>query len=377
MTKNHNRQRCETCSKTFASKCGLRRHRMTHNESSTRKQYPCQICKKTFASNRNVRNHVKFVHQKIKKYACDLCKHKFCSAKDLNRHQMTHNKSRTYQYPCKLCKKSFVCSRYLKVHVKYIHESNKKHICIFCKKGFYQVSDLNIHILRHIGERHHWCNICEMECSTPGVLQVHKIKHTKLRPFKCPQCPRTFKMSRYMKYHMKKHKRSSVNCIICSKKLSCKTDLLKHVKCHLNEKPWFCSNCDAEFKRNDELKRHLVKKECQKLKPSTSKTYSRTTTLAAQVEITTELDGEDEIPAPAHIMGNPVDEEESNDVTGTEDPEAGEADQMVDSENSDCEVVAEISTNPEERICRVCRQKFSGDKFDKKFAMHVVAEQHY
>ncbi|GIY07177.1 hypothetical protein CEXT_567411 [Caerostris extrusa] len=45
---------------------------------------------------------------------------------------------------------------------------------------------------------------------------------------------------------------------ICGRRFSRKSNLMRHLHCHLGSKPHECQICDRRFLRMDELKQHLL-----------------------------------------------------------------------------------------------------------------------
>ncbi|CAL8114544.1 unnamed protein product [Orchesella dallaii] len=285
-------------------------------------------------------------------------------------------------HKCGTCDKTFNTVKHLNQHQKIHHQPSFN--CTFCGKDFIFLSNLNRHVLGHIGERSFWCDVCEMEFITSEALKRHKKQHNKVKPFKCPhaECSKRFTTVNTLYTHIKKHNPKLFDCFMCSKSFASKRDLLQHVKYHLNEKPFFCSICDEEFSRNYKLKRHLEKGECRKVKEEKSKKNLPVRKNLLKVEETTKHGGVGTQDAAIALVTveNPVDIDKGKAKEGgaVEKPKVIPR-EMASTTSTDTggEILSKNSPAPGIRICLVCGETFCGEKAEKKFAMHVVAEKHY
>ncbi|XP_030374679.1 zinc finger protein 675 isoform X2 [Scaptodrosophila lebanonensis] len=60
-------------------------------------------------------------------------------------------------------------------------------ICEHCGRQFKDVSNLNIHLLRHTGTKNFECEQCHQKCYTLHLLRRHQLKHTE-GPYPCTFC---------------------------------------------------------------------------------------------------------------------------------------------------------------------------------------------
>ncbi|CAL8114648.1 unnamed protein product [Orchesella dallaii] len=428
--------KCRICSKTLKSKQSLNRHQDTHNVSRPR-VHSCRTCKKTFFHNFHLNKHVKNVHKKIKNYWCVFCEKQFCTKdsldrhiiyhigekhfwcnmcdyefsgketleihhkqhnkkqhykkyrcetcsksfdykRNLMRHLQTHNLSRPRPYVCTICNTDFITFNSLQKHSRVVHQKIQKYSCVFCEKQFGCLSSLNRHIIGHVGEKHFFCDICDKEFMRRNLLRDHKMLHTKQTLFKCSQCSKAFLSLASLQVHRLNHEPKSFQCIICRKMFASNKHLESHILKHIKEKPFFCSECDEEFKVQKALTLHLKSGQCCKKKWISSKPFS-SKSKTSQTETSDGQDGED-------VMDEDLVQEETENHVEVSIPNEGlpgdeesgtlplnRAPPAVPEANS----VRETNKLPEVRVCEVCGEQFSGEKLHKDYGIHIIANKHY
>ncbi|CAL8114436.1 unnamed protein product [Orchesella dallaii] len=430
--------KCRICLKPYKSKRGLSRHQGSHNASRPR-DYSCITCKKTFFRSDILYSHVKNVHQKIntcwcvfcekqfcnkrsldlhirshtgekhfwcdmcdnefktkaaleihrkqhtegktyKKYRCETCSRSFDVKSNYTRHLQIHNPVRPRPYLCAICDKQFTSYHDLERHSRLVHEKIKKYpVCVFCEEQFGTVYDLNQHIIKHIGEKHFFCDICDKEFTKATALRNHKKLHTKQNLFKCTKCSKAYTELKSLKVHRLNHEPKSFQCVFCEKLFARNINLEAHILMHVNEKPFFCSECDEEFKLQKALALHLKTGQCSKKKVISSEPFSS----KANTSQTEQSDGQDE----EDVMDEDLELQEETEnhleviipnVCLPGEEESGtlpldRAPEAVPEANS----VRENNERPEVRVCGVCGEQFSGEKLDKDYSMHILAKKHY
>ena len=140
--------KCDHCGKCYKSKFQLRTHiREFHEQDFT---YVCNVCKKGFTKSREYKNHI-MIHANKKDYICPHCRKRFTLKPNLSHHIRSVHEKVTYSCRYPQCDKSFASKMNLKYHMEE-HCGNFKHICSFCNKGFWRLSDFKKHINTHTKE---------------------------------------------------------------------------------------------------------------------------------------------------------------------------------------------------------------------------------
>jgi len=135
---------------------------------------------------------------------------------------------------CPLCNKEFNRQNNLRLHTKRVHIKIKNQMCEHCPKSFVTKKDLEVHLLKHSGERNYHCEICGKTFQTNGHLTVHRRIHTGEKPYCCELCGKSFSDPSYFNQH-KKEQHSKV--------------ITKYFK---------CEPCGKFFKREKNLKLHVM-----------------------------------------------------------------------------------------------------------------------
>ncbi|XP_076171481.1 uncharacterized protein LOC143148733 [Ptiloglossa arizonensis] len=129
---------CDVCSKTFASKCGLRFHFKSHIGE---KPHLCRYCGKGFAIPSYAKRHEK-IHITEKRFICDFCSAAFASPNGLKYHMRVHTGEANHR--CETCGKSFHRYKYLKEHI-FTHTGEKPFVCKGCGSAYASSGSLFVH----------------------------------------------------------------------------------------------------------------------------------------------------------------------------------------------------------------------------------------
>ncbi|XP_071404302.1 zinc finger protein Xfin-like isoform X2 [Pithys albifrons albifrons] len=161
--------------------------------------------------------------------------------------------------------------------------------CAECKYTTCILSNLELHIRTHTGERPYSCTVCQMKFRTSSHLRRHRITHINTEHFKCRSCD--FSTSKWLslKRHLALHSgegSSSLSCLYEPKELPFKMyrceqcgyctaqsgNLKLHLRIHTGERPFKCGQCALTFRTSSHLNRHLLthlRLHCRRCKYST------------------------------------------------------------------------------------------------------------
>jgi len=120
------------------------------------------------------------------------------------------------------------------------------------------MASLRDHFRSHTREKPYVCNVCNKKYSFRGSLSLHRRKHSGSR-FHCLTCLRNFTQKSTLQYHMLAvHKRVRDNvCGICGlKSFSRATDCRRHMRSHIDSRPYVCTNCSRGFREKCHLLVH-------------------------------------------------------------------------------------------------------------------------
>ena len=132
---------CPECGKNVES---LSQHLAIHD----RKETKCPQCDEIFRNQRCVDNHIKAVHDKI---------------------------------PCVECGKLIGPSK-MKIHLQgHLPDSERKHKCEVCFKGFVESARLKDHMNIHTGEKPYKCKYCSSCFASQGNQRMHERSHEGYR----------------------------------------------------------------------------------------------------------------------------------------------------------------------------------------------------
>ncbi|KAI9257639.1 hypothetical protein BY458DRAFT_518794 [Sporodiniella umbellata] len=186
-----------------------------------------------------------------KSFDCQYCEKSYKKESKLTEHERSHTGERPFVCPYPDCNKDYIRSSHLTVHLKK-HKNIKDYVCSFedCKKAF----ATNQHLQRH--QKTHDSPL--LECDFPGCFQVFS-KRFQLR------------------WHKATHFKEPHECE-CGSKFSTLPALEKHrARVHENPVLYTCHQCQVEFKKWSELRKHVTKDHpsvCEICKKTYSKQYN-------------------------------------------------------------------------------------------------------
>nr|CAB3265136.1 ZF(C2H2)-13 zinc finger protein [Phallusia mammillata] len=251
---------------------------------SSKKLTRCPVCEKEFVKETELKFHVENVHQQWKPYNCVVCDKTFLLEENRNTHMLTHADNRNYR--CNICEKEFRQSSHLSTHMLIHTESNNDSIdvsefgfgfekdedaqmkkpkrtvckCEVCEKVFVTKAILNFHTKTvHKAKKKHQCSVCEKECKNKTTLDRHMTEHD-IQENKCKYCEKKYTSKAKVKSHIRyAHMLSwDVFCPECNACFKRQGDLSKHIRIHATVKPFSCEFCERQFAQKVNRDRHIL-----------------------------------------------------------------------------------------------------------------------
>ncbi|XP_062551549.1 zinc finger protein 567-like [Armigeres subalbatus] len=264
---------CSVCFQRFEDKIDFLRHRRTMYAIEL---YPCKLCPAEFANAYNLRLHVKRSHQRkntnaqidemrLSIHKCCLCRKQFDTLVGAKEHVMENhplqgdNIDTDNQFECEICSRCFKTPKVLTEHQRRPFRKHRFQ-CSHCGKTFNERQAFVDHEQSHASVRPYECPICKKRFSLKTNFRTHVRYHSVPDDqFKCEFCGRGFKKKYLLQEHQAIHQENEsrpFKCHLCSIAFTRKDLLNYHVKEHLGEKPYKCTQCSASYIHGRDLRRH-------------------------------------------------------------------------------------------------------------------------
>lgn len=136
-----------------------------------RKLNACHTCTKSFPSAHGLSVHLRRVHEKERKWECTVCGYQFRCKSRVERHMLIHTGEKPFK--CEVCSKTFTRKFSMDLHIKTVHVGERKWKCSTCGAGFGQKYNLRVHERVHAREKPSQCEACCKTFVHKGALVEH------------------------------------------------------------------------------------------------------------------------------------------------------------------------------------------------------------
>ena len=251
---------------------------ITAQEQKYRINIKCSFCPKHFGATLDLKNHLDTEHKVVQpaknavhedkkhldvarkmNYKCSICSYLFSQKTSLENHYSRfHDIKKLNTVKCSLCPAIFNSEQFFQRHFKIMHSTLE---CQFCQKKFVNVVDMNTHLKRvhegkesniqkeHLGKVHGVeCSICSKVYSSKTDLGKHI---ANVHGNKCKFCPEMVKDTIMNEHIALLH---AIKCRYCPEKFANNAVMKAHVKSVHEIK---CQICPAFFLTNKKLDQHI------------------------------------------------------------------------------------------------------------------------
>lgn len=133
--------------------------------------------------------------------------------------------------------------------------------CQYCESAFVSQQECEAHETHgHDPQLPHVCNFCPFRAVDRITVIAHiKQMHGSDKPYVCVQCNKQFGRRSDLKKHAICHTGiRPFACTVCPKSFSRNSNLQKHIKSHQGLKPFACQSCPRSFTSTTDLQRHEI-----------------------------------------------------------------------------------------------------------------------
>ncbi|KAI5635010.1 prolyl oligopeptidase family domain-containing protein [Phthorimaea operculella] len=173
---------CRECGTGCITKYRLKVHiKNMHIEGN----FPCEHCQKVFTSHLKLKNHVNTVHKLFNRFKCQKCPERFSDYFKRQRHMVDKHGVAPLRYKCNVCDRTFPRRYTLSRHMRRDHLEMKDYQCDICPYTCFTNNELQVHMVKHNGDRIFECHICSKAYARKKTLTEHMRIHNNDRRFAC------------------------------------------------------------------------------------------------------------------------------------------------------------------------------------------------
>ena len=206
-------------------------------------QQRCMVCGKVFKSAHNARKHVSDHHFKIKRFECLVCGLEMSTRGKVNIHLLRHTGEKPYA--CTSCDAEFQYKYLLNRHLEDVHNGPPVRNLERLRRAKKQVESV--------------CEICGAVLSSAYSLQSHiKNKHKEAKYVDCDICGLKLKEASLKDHKIQIHERRIAHiCDLCGKGFRYRESYTYHMNTHKGLKPFKCEECGQKLVSRENYKNHM------------------------------------------------------------------------------------------------------------------------
>lgn len=228
-------------------------------------RYSCNKCAFKCYGKNTYDKHTK-KHERFKCTKCDYrCFKKGSLKEHMKEHKLTLEEINLAKIMCDTCGLMLRNQQSLKVHMK--KHSGEKFYCLQCDKSYFNKTSLDSHVLSHTGEKNEECPHCGKRFMLKKYLKGHirKVHEPRpanwhIRPYLCSECGKSFRTKERLKEHSRKHSdERPFLCNECGASFKYRAPWRTHMLAHEGKKPQMCSICNYGCYTKANLELHMAK----------------------------------------------------------------------------------------------------------------------
>jgi KRAB domain-containing zinc finger protein len=237
--KNANLIKCDFCS-VMHSKSHTTMHLKKHHKNENFIQCSYRLCAIRFRSEVEKQNHEALVHESAKKHKCIFCNLFYNETTIVHHYQAIHKSLLAKAFKCKFkCRKYFLTEADLEEHIASAHKKclmRAEAKCLYCNKVCIDKDVLKNHINRHHSAVKILCKF--FNCRQYFHTQIEADKH-------------------FEQLHQKIEENKKYRCLKCNYRADYKQSVKFHNYRMHEEKLLPCSKCSRCFSSSFTLKYHI------------------------------------------------------------------------------------------------------------------------